>query len=72
MTNDHKRGDDSTVDRALTALAAIKGIVGKRRGVSDTIDCPNGCGGRMSYSVARSNGHVMARCSSPGCVAFMQ
>ena len=35
------------------------------------IDCPN-CGGKLNYSRAGYNGHVHARCATPGCVSWME
>lgn len=36
------------------------------------IDCPTMCGGKVKYSRSPYNGHVSARCSTAGCVAWME
>lgn len=60
------------VKAAATALAAIQEHAAGQRGIANVIPCP-ACGtGQLHYSVARSNGHIHARCSTPGCVTFMQ
>lgn len=41
-------------------------------GASGTIDCPCGCGGKVAFSRAGYNGHIHARCSTPGCAAWME
>jgi ssDNA-binding Zn-finger/Zn-ribbon topoisomerase 1 len=40
---------------------------GKKQG---SIPCPK-CGGDLRFSVA-SNGHQLAKCGSPNCIAYMQ
>lgn len=35
-------------------------------------DCPCCQGGKVRWSIAGYNGHIHMRCSTPGCVAFMQ
>jgi len=57
--------------RAMKALAAVLDHAGSKRGVAATITCPC-CHGRLVYSIARGNGHIHARCQTPGCVEFMQ
>lgn len=37
-----------------------------------TITCPACNAGTVSWSRARSNGHVHARCSTPDCAAWME
>ncbi len=36
------------------------------------MQCPICKTGKLKYSRANSNGHVHARCSTDGCVAFME
>jgi len=58
------------IARCLRALAAVKAAVGKKRRCSGTITCPN-CQGQLAYSVA-ANGHTMGRCSTGGCVKWIE
>ena len=37
-----------------------------------TLDCPACKTGTVSWSMARSNGHIHARCSTPDCAAWME
>lgn len=43
-------------------LMAVKTAHGKERGTSGVMPCPN-CRGTVEYSIAKSNGHVHARCT---------
>ena len=38
---------------------------------SGQLDCPN-CSGRITWARARSNQHLHAACSTPGCFAIME
>lgn len=58
--------DDAAVDRVMKAFQAVVAH-GQDRG---TIVCPN-CGGELTYGRA-SNGHYSAKCSTEGCVAWIQ
>lgn len=44
----------------------------KRQNAKETVDCPTGCGGRLTMSIAACNGHVWGRCSTAGCLAWME
>jgi hypothetical protein len=57
--------------RAAHADAAEKGF-GKRNGGVSQCPCP-ACGtGTIRYSVASLNGHMHARCTTQGCVSWME
>lgn len=56
-----------SLKRVGAALAAIKAD-GRTSG---EIACPS-CPGRLFFSVARSNGHVHARCTTDKCTYFFQ
>lgn len=58
-------------ERTMKAIRAIADHIKATGKYADIIDCPN-CGNRLGYGKARSNGHVHARCDTPGCVSFMQ
>jgi hypothetical protein len=57
--------------RIGTAIAAICKEAKGRKGISGSIKCPC-CEGTLKYSIAGSNGHIHARCSTKDCVSFMQ
>jgi hypothetical protein len=57
--------------RAVQADAKAKGI-GRGAAGQGEIACPCCEGGTLHYSVAGSNGHVWGRCSTPGCVRWLQ
>ena len=44
----------------------------KGRGGLASIPCPACMIGDLGYSVASYNGHIHGRCSTPGCVSWMQ
>lgn len=54
----------------VTAIEIIQKKVGKSRGCSGSIDCPE-CGKDLKYSVASGNGHIWAKCSTPGCIVWI-
>lgn len=58
---------------ALDAVHADAKARGLRKGHGGTgaVKCPN-CGGEIAYSVASFNGHIWGKCSTVGCVAWMQ
>lgn len=38
----------------------------------EAIDCPTGCGGKLHLSQAAYNGHVWGKCTTQGCVSWME
>lgn len=44
----------------------------KGRSATDIRDCPTGCGGKLHLSIAAYNGHVHGRCTTEGCVSWME
>ncbi len=65
------KGWNASFERAMLARTAIEEAIRHGSAYAGTIACP-ACGQAMSYSKARSNGHVHARCATPKCVAFME
>jgi hypothetical protein len=59
------------IEDVVKARGGITEATNGKRGVSGTIICPR-CLGTLHYSVARSNGHVCARCATEGCLAWME
>ena len=64
--------DENTWARVTKARAGIVAKHGKARGLAGDMPCPNACGGTLHYSIARSNGHIHAGCSTAGCCAWME
>jgi hypothetical protein len=61
----------------LQAVAAVKTDAsargfGKYHGGRATIACPACTHGVITYSVAGYNGHTWGRCSTDGCVRWME
>lgn len=54
------------IERMFVVFAAIPDDFGGE------VPCPACGAGRVSYSRARSNGHLHAACSTPNCFAVMQ
>jgi hypothetical protein len=64
--------EEDEVPAALVVFALIKEKHPEKADVQDEMACPL-CGkGIIKYSIAGSNGHVWARCTTENCVAFMQ
>lgn len=57
--------------RAAKDDAKAKGFRKGSGGISE-IACPCCDGGKLRYSVANYNGHMHARCSTNGCVSWME
>lgn len=67
---------ETSYKRFELAYAAVREDAKKRglrkgNGGAGNATCPN-CQGTLSYSVASYNGHVHCRCSTEGCVWWMQ
>jgi hypothetical protein len=59
------------IERFVRAIEAIQAHAAGRRGIEGTISCPS-CQASLHYGIAAYNGHVHARCETPGCVDFIQ
>lgn len=62
--------DEARMGKYLEARKLITEHSEGKRSVSGQIICPK-CGANLHYSIA-SNGHCHARCSTPGCLAWME
>lgn len=73
MTDDEVKAKIAVIKqegvRVLTALALVIDHYGKTKKQEATIPCS--CGGKLSYIVADTNGHIWARCNSCG-ISFNQ
>lgn len=58
--------------QVVTARQAITTHSGSKRGVAGELPCPVCTTGTLRYSIAGSNGHCHARCSTGGCVSWME
>lgn len=69
-----KRADG--VERTMRLMTLVTPVVNAWRkklpiGKMEIIECPV-CKGQLHLSQARYNGHVMAKCSTEGCVAWRE
>ena len=67
---------DERLGRMAVIMPTIPGSADRKHreewGKDGVIDCP-ACGvGKVSWSRARSNGHLWARCSTPDCFSVIQ
>lgn len=60
--------------RMTLVLPVVGDIKKEHKGTnwSGVIDCPTGCGGQLGLTHAACNGHVWGKCSTEGCVAWME
>lgn len=56
---------------SIPLIGRIK-ATNKGRSNSGADPCPACEGGTLHWRIARYNGHVHARCSTPGCISFME
>lgn len=54
------------------ARQAIVAHSGKQRGVAGKMPCPICLTGEVRYSIAKSNGHIHAGCTTKNCVRWME
>ncbi len=59
---------DAYLDKVKRCIRAIPRT---GPGTSGTVACPV-CGGKINYSFASCNGHLLAECEQPGCFAIME
>ena len=62
-------------DRRMKLVLPVVGQIKRdHKGKSWTgkVPCPTGCGGILALSHAALNGHVWGRCSTDGCVCWME
>ena len=57
---------------ATVAVVNLRHPDGKNTGAEGAFKCPVCMGGAIRYSMARGNGHVWARCTTTGCISFIQ
>ena len=74
-----KEADERIVimERGIKARHAAKDDAkskgyGKGHGGYGAVDCPCCEGGKLQYSVASYNGHMHGRCTTKGCVSWME
>lgn len=73
-----KRHDDLTA--SMDRMRIVFAVVGpwrtwtkkNRVAKQEVIDCPTKCGGKLHLSQAAYNGHVWGKCTTEGCVSWME
>ena len=68
---EYKRHDKG-MRKARAAIVADAGPYNPGEGKSGRITCPVCSTGTLSYTRAGINGHVHARCSTPGCLSWVE
>lgn len=58
------------VNDTLIAIRACREDAKGQRGIIGKIECPK-CKGVLSYSVAKSNGHLWGACETENCLQWM-
>ena len=66
------RADATCQAMELVQADANEHNYGKRRPGQGKVLCPLCESGEIFYSVAASNGHMFAKCSTEGCIAWME
>ena len=75
---DNALDNDRITIESRRRMAMVFSIIGQvkreHRGTnwSGSVDCPTGCGGKLSMTHAAINGHVWGRCSTDNCVGWME
>jgi hypothetical protein len=64
--------DEKFIRKINTARKAIIDHAQGKRDVRGFLDCPICLTGRLHYSIAGSNGHVHAECTTRSCVRWME
>ena len=74
-TNDEWAERERKIDERFNRIGKVRSAIAKTiQSTGDTvgeIDCPY-CSGCVRYTQSSYNGHIHARCSTDGCVAWME
>lgn len=68
---DQIRNHEECWEKIKKARAEIVAVTKGQRGRYGSVECPN-CDGMLNFSVAKSNGHIHAKCSGTCGVAWME
>lgn len=73
---EHAEARADSIERTMNRMAIVDPVVNAwrdkpPRGKAEVIECP-ACKGRLHLSQSAYNGHVHAKCETPGCVAWME
>lgn len=68
------------LEAAMARMRVVGAVVGpwrtwtkkNRVAKQEAIVCPTGCGGKLHLSQAALNGHVWGKCTTEGCVSWME
>jgi hypothetical protein len=61
-----------SIERVIGTRNKIVEDTGGKIGVSGEIDCLFCDDGKVNYSVSGYNGHILAACTTPGCVYWIE
>ena len=59
------------ITSVMEAMKRVREATNGERGVQGSVECPR-CSRPLHFSVASSNGHTHAKCSTNGCLAWME
>lgn len=68
----HRQWLEGRISKMSVALTAVLPFRKTHRGRGAEINCPVCKTGRLSFVIARSNGHCRAQCTTAGCVAWVE
>lgn len=76
LTEDEIRAEEERIDSHIAALRTVQKAIREKcasEGVwQGSVPCALCQVGTVRFSMARVNGHVHGKCSTPGCLAWMQ
>lgn len=68
--SDEKDDFSESMRHMGVAIRSIRADAKEKNRSAGQVKCPK-CSGNLSYSIARSNGHIHGRCDTSGCLAWM-
>lgn len=76
QTMEHAEARADSIEASMKRMAIVGPVVAEwrkkePRGKYEVIECP-ACKGRLHLNQSAFNGHVRGRCSTPGCVTWVE
>lgn len=65
-----RRNDNDSDQHVINTLLAYR-LIKEQNKDRGYIECPS-CKGRLSFSKAKSNGHIAAKCETKNCISFIE